>query len=303
MVAIVRRRLRGPRFAAVTPALLAAVAIAGCNSSGSSYGTQTTRAPSGASLPWPAPKLKHPTTIALTQSTPRRLELDPSRDYVLRLPLGHALDVPYGFQIVGGHNVVMVGGTLHIERASGAMELVDQTGTVHIEGVRFTGPHLLEGFDLSESRGATVELERVYVATVHGSRETNHADLIQTWAGPRRLLIDGFVGSTDYQGFFLLPNQHYSGPAPTLFDLRNVYIYDRGGYALWLQTSPHVPVHVSHVVVTPNPTKPQPGEWLWPSPSTASAWRDVTASASVPQRVVTLARASGIRYPGFAAAG
>lgn len=298
MVAIVRRRLRGPRSVGLALALLAAPAIAGCMSTQSPGET----VPSGAAaLAWPAPKLRNPTTITLTAHTPSRLELNPATDYVLRLPLGRPLDVPHGFEIVGGHNVVMVGGTLRIERPSGAMSLIDQTGTVHIEGVRFTGRHLLEGFDLSESRGATVELERVYVATVHGSRGTNHADLIQTWAGPRRLLIDGFVGSTDYQGFFLLPNQHDSGPAPKLFDLRNVHIDDHGGYALWLQSSPHVPLHVSNVTVSPNPTKQQRDEWLWPKPSTSTIWHAVTASPTIPERVASLARAAGTRYPGFVA--
>lgn len=295
MAAIVRRRLRGPRSLAVTMALLAAPGISGCVSSSLAKTT-----PSGeTSLPWPVPRLKHPTTITLTAHTPSHLELNPATDYVLRLPLGRPLHVPRGFELVGGHNVVMVGGTLHIERRSGAMTLIDQTGTVHIEGVRFTGPHLLEGFDLSESRGATVELERVYVATVHGSYQTNHADLIQTWAGPRRLLLDGFVGSTDYQGFFLLPNQYYRGPAPRLFDLRNVYIDDRGGYALWLQSSPHVPLHVSNVAVWPNPHKRQRDQWLWPKPSDSRTWRAVTASQTIPQRAVSLARPAGIRYPGY----
>lgn len=249
-----------------------------------------------ARLPWPAPKLNDPTTITLTAETPSSLVLDPRRDYILQLPTGHALNVPYGFSVWGGHNVVMIGGTLNIRRASGVMNLTDQTGTVHIEGVRFTGPKLMEGFDLSEPKGATVELENLYLGTVHGSESTNHADLIQTWAGPRRLLVDGFVGSTDYQGFFLLPNQLYRGPAPKQFDLRNVYIQDRGGYALWLQSKPRVPLRLSNVYVSPNPTKPEPDQWLWPALTSEGTWPGVTSVPGPPAPVAAMARAAGTAY-------
>jgi hypothetical protein len=288
--------------ALVAVAVTAALVLAACGGStqaprSKTSATSPATSASTSALAWPAPKLAAPKVINLTSRTPSKLFLNPRQDYILRLPRGHVLNVPYGFQVTGGHNIVMVGGTLNMERPSGVMDLTNQTGTVHIEGVRFTGSDLLEGFDLSEPLGATVEFEHVYVATVHGSQSTNHADLIQTWAGPRRLLVDGFVGSTDYQGFFLLPNQHYNGPAPRQFDLRNVYINDRGGYALWVQGSPRVPVSVSHVYVTPNPTKTWPGWWLMPKPSAASPWGQVSSAKAAPAPVIQLARPAGIGYP------
>ncbi len=280
--------------------------IAGCGASHKQATDKTASAKSAkdptptptptASVAWPAPKLDDPTVIDLTSTMSSGLNLNPAKDYILRLPRGRVLNVPYGFTITGGHNVVMIGGTLNVERASGVMTLNDQTGTVHIEGVRFTGPHLLEGFDLSESKGATVEFERVYVDTVHGSQSTNHADLIQTWAGPRRLLVDGFMGSTQYQGFFLLPNQHYNGPPPQQFDLRNVYIDDHGGYAVWLQSTPKVPVHVSNLYVTPPPTKTWSGWWLMPKPSGNGAWDGAHAAGSAPLQVTDLVRPAGVSY-------
>jgi hypothetical protein len=238
-------------------------------------------APQGGATPgpvhhvaWPAPKLHHPRTIDITAQT-TGLKLDPHTDYILRLPRHGAVRAPLGLRINGGHNVVMIGGTVHVPGAQRAMELVDQTGTVHVEGVRFTGSHLIEGIDLSEPHGATVQLENIEMAEVHGSYSTHHADLIQTWAGPKRLLVDGFVGSTDYQGFFLLPNQLYTGPAPKLFDLRNVAINARrGSYALWRQ--PGFPLRLSNVVVSPNPQHPQRDYWLWPKPSTGDrSWTRV----------------------------
>jgi hypothetical protein len=241
--------------------------------------------------------MHHATVIDLT-STSTSLQLDPSRDYVLRLPRGRPLNVPTALEISGGHNIVMVGGTINVERPVGVMQLTDQTGTVHIEGVRFTGRHLTQGIDLSEAKGATVELEHVYFSTVYGSFTTNHAELIQSWAGPRRLLIDGLTGSTTYQGLFLLPNQHYNGPAPKLFDLRNIYIDDsRGAYALWLQTSPRVPLRISGVYVTPNPQRPERAWWLWPKPSSeATTWSGVQAVRGSPLMVSRITRAAGLDY-------
>lgn len=253
-----------------------------------------------APVAWPAPALHDPQVIHLTSAN-TNLKLSDSRDYVLELPRDTPLQAPAGLTIAGGHNVVMVGGTINVPGRSGAGLLENQTGTVHIEGVRFTGPQLMEGLDLSEPDGATVELENIYFATVHGSYTTNHADLIQSWAGPKRLLVDGLVGSTQYQGFFLLPNQHDPGPPPQLFDLRNVYINDSGGaYALWLQTTPAVPLHVFDVSVTPNQARTWRGWWLWPKPLNGDAtWRKVRAVQALPPEIRRQATRAGLAYPRF----
>jgi hypothetical protein len=248
-----------------------------------------------AGLAWPAPALHDPQVIQLTPGH-TKLALNLHRDYVLKLPHGRPLSAPQGLSIWGGHNVVLIGGTVNVPDKSGAVSLAAQTGTIHVEGVRFTGPHLMEGIDLNEPRGATVELENLYIATVHGSYTTNHADLIQSWAGPRRLLVDGLMGATQYQGFFLLPNQQFSGPAPQLFDLRNVYINDRqGAYALWLQTKPHVPLYASGVYVTPNPKKTWRGWWLWPKPGDAT-WNHVRAAGDSPRAIQARIARAGVDY-------
>jgi hypothetical protein len=252
-------------------------------------------APQPAAVTWPGPALHNPQVIALTPGH-TKLVLNLHRDYVLKLPHGRALTAPQGLSIWGGHNVVLVGGTIHVPDKSGAAQLQAQTGTIHIEGVRFTGPRLMEGIDLNEPRGATVELENIYIDKVHGSYTTNHADLIQSWAGPRRLLVDGLMGSTQYQGFFLLPNQLDKGPAPQLFDLRNVYINDSAGaYALWLQTKPRVPLHTSGVYVTPNSKRTWRGWWLWPKPGD-STWNQVQAAGASPTAIQARIRRAGVNY-------
>jgi hypothetical protein len=249
--------------------------------------------------PWPAPSMRSPVTIDLTPSR-TNLTLKPNVDYVLNLPRDEPLRAPQGLHVDGGHNVVMTGGVVDVPDAARALYLSDQTGIVHIEGVRFTGKELTEGIDLSEARGATVELEDIVIPEVHGSYTTNHADLIQTWAGPKRLLVDGFAGSTDYQGFFLAPNQLYSGPPPRLFELRNVFIDDRvGDYALW--RAPGFPMKVEDVQIEPNPKRPERDYWLWPKPSTGSRDWDAVRVGTGGQALQDVS-AAGLKYPGIAPA-
>jgi hypothetical protein len=214
---------------------------------------------------WERPALVDPTTIVV-DAAHNNLVLDPSKDYILRLTRG-VDSMRTGVTVWGGRNVVIDGGHIKITGRSGAMALKNQAGTIWIHDLHISGGRgLMEGIDLQEPlRGATVVLRDVLIDKVHGSYGTNHADLIQTWAGPSRLLIDGFTGITGYQGFFLLPNQFYRGPSPKIFDLRHVDIDDsHGAYALWVsdQHGPF-PLHVEDVVVRANPVRTWRGWWLW----------------------------------------
>jgi hypothetical protein len=225
------------------------------------------------------------------------LRLDPRQDYVLQLPRTRPLVAAGGLRIFGGRDVTMVGGTVHVPDAAAAALLHDQTGTIRIEGVRFTGRRLREGIDLWQTRGAVVQLVNISVATVHGSYATNHADLLQTWAGPRRLVVNGFEGSTEYQGFFLLPNQLYDGPAPELFDLRNVFIRaPRGAYVLWRSSHASYPLRVHDVWVQPNRRRGGPNTWLWPRPSTGNtSWHGVHVGTP-PRNELRRLRSAGLHY-------
>src|SRR5690348_5179987 len=155
-----------------------------------------------ASSAWDQPALVDPTTIVVN-AVHNNLVLDQAKDYILRLTSG--VDwMRTGLTVWGGRNVVIDGGHLNVTGHSGGIALKDQAGTIWIHDLHISGgPNLIEGIDLQEpERGATVVLRDVLIDKVHGSYKTNHADLIQTWAGPSRLLIDGFAGTTGYQGFF-----------------------------------------------------------------------------------------------------
>ena len=89
------------------------------------------------------------------------------------------------------------------------------SGTLWVHNVHFGGKHLTGGIRMQEP-GATVVMRDVVFDRVYGSLHTNHAELLQTWCGPKRLLIDGLTGSTDYQGLFMLPDQSCSTPLHVL---------------------------------------------------------------------------------------
>jgi hypothetical protein len=219
-------------------------------------------------LTWSAPTLTNPTNLTINSSK-SIWTLQDTKDY--RLTLTSPFTAAGGLTIVGGRNVVLIGGEIQVPDSASTdalqrrgMYLKNQTGTIHIEGLRITGPNLSEGINLDQRKGATVQLQNIFVDTVRGSREGHHADIIQTWAGPKTLRVDRLVGSTEYQGFFLLPHQQWSAAVVQDWDFRNIDITSLNpvGYALWKENNHNIAA--SNVYVHRNGTTSTWG-LLWPS--------------------------------------
>jgi hypothetical protein len=194
--------------------------------------------PGGASVPggssaWEEPALVDPTTVVLSDSS-RSLTLSQQQDYIVECPPGQ-FDVSGKITIYGGHNVVFQNCDEYVTNPAGdwAAYLENQTGTLWVHDVHFGGAHLTGGVQLQEP-GATVVMRDVLFDTVYGSYQSNHAECVQTWAGPARYLIDGLECPTTYQGLFLQPNQWDSATVETTWDFRNVRIDGDGAYDLWL---------------------------------------------------------------------
>lgn len=227
---------------------------------------------------WPAPELHNATTIMLSAQRPV-LNLDADKDYRLLFPCD-GLKVEGGLAIKGGRNVILRNGTIDVTKSGGARGLLleNQTGTIDVSNVHIAG-NLTEGIDLAQAKEATVQLQNILIDEVKGTRAGNHADLVQTWAGPSILRIDGLRGATNYQGFFLTPNQRFNGPAPKLFDLRNISIKSVEGsaYALW-RDDEKWPLKTQNINVYV--AKKSRDMLLWPKPSSGGeAWNDVTVKA------------------------
>ncbi|HVS78815.1 MAG TPA: glycosyl hydrolase family 28-related protein [Candidatus Saccharimonadales bacterium] len=160
-------------------------------------------------LTWAPPLLEDPTVINVSSSWNN---LDTDTDYILKLPSDSPLSVSGGLQIVGGRNVVLIGGEIEIPASADpgdasnlrGMIIENSTGTVHIEGVRIyaeSGGILNEGIDIA-APDAIVQLQNIRIE--HVSRpDIQHNDLVQPWGGVKELRIDKLTGSSDYQGLFL----------------------------------------------------------------------------------------------------
>jgi len=262
-------------------------------------------------LTWAPPLLTAPITIEVSEKK-AQLKLDHTKDYIIKMP---ARPLQGGLNIWGGRNVVLIGGEIHIpskeedpdfKGSTRALYIQQQKGTMHVEGLLVSGKGLTEGVNFNQRLGGIVQFQNMRLETVHGSRAAHHADLIQTWAGPAELRIDRFTGHTSYQGFFLLPNQHFpEGPKPRLFDFRHLNLIgsEKSAYLLWLPTPPGFPVNLQEVWVSPSPKKDSSNrdQFLWPKPSTGdTSWAAVKVGTP-PEGDFVPAGVAGVNYvsPGY----
>jgi hypothetical protein len=233
---------------------------------------------------WDEPTLVNPTVITLS-ATNYNLALPQTKDYILQCPNG-PIALPRTLSVWGGHNVVIEHCDFEVD-ANWVAYLHNTAGTLWVDDVHFGGTNLTGGVQLQEP-GATVVMRDVLFDTVYGSYATNHAELIQTWSGPSRFLIDGLTGATTYQGLFLLPNQWDNATVETQWDFRNIDIDDtRGAYALYVSDQNGAfPLNLESVYVDPNPARTWRGWWLWgfggQDSNTAGqgTWAGVIASAA-----------------------
>lgn len=218
--------------------------------------------PSGSigALAWKPPTLTSPTTITPTEEQ-GKITLAAGRDYIIKLPTDRPWKNTRGLWVEGGRNVVIIGGQVDVGagyfnggsgpgvQANGyvrrAAYFLSQTGTVHLEGVRFTSSTgaLSEGINISAAL-AKVQIQNVAIGTpLVGSKAANHADALQCWNGPTTLLVDGFTATTGYQGMFLNPHDTSSASVVTEgWQLRNVEIVGTAAakYILWRVKPPQV---------------------------------------------------------------
>jgi len=190
---------------------------------------------------WNPPPLENPITIDIPADTTRRLvvNLDVTKDYIINMP---STPLQAGLALVGGHNVVLIGGEISIPWQGDDASIGDRTmllirgatGIVHIEGLLGGGEDISEGIQI-DAPDAIVQLQNIRIDNVHARDQEdfsdNHPDLIQTYGNVKELRIDGFTGSSDYQGFFLVAD--YNGPHGTVIASRINIIGEATARYLW----------------------------------------------------------------------
>ncbi|MEO5576967.1 MAG: hypothetical protein ABIR67_06180 [Gaiellaceae bacterium] len=169
-------------------------------------------------LSWAPPELVSPREVRVTKANLGELvSLEPGRDYRLILP---EAPIESTLNVIGGRNVVLIGGEVRIsgEVADAGVDrrygifLKDQTGTVHVEGLRIHGDDLAAGVVLDQAKGATVQLQNLRIEDVHARDNVEftdaHPDVIQTWRGPHILRIDRLTGTTAAVGLQFQPYEY-----------------------------------------------------------------------------------------------
>lgn len=190
--------------------------------------------------PLTPPTLSEPETVEIT-ATNRYLFLDPGRDYVVKMP-AEPFSVPGGISIVGGRNVVIIGGEIYDDTPISPSEsadqayglfLEDQTGTVHLEGLWIHGRGIGQALVLDQAAGATVQVQTSRLAALHPVGHV-HTDGIQTWNGPKRLRLRNVTIRTAGVGLQTQPHTFQAIPIDWWEYRRvNVVQMTRDAYALW----------------------------------------------------------------------
>ncbi len=178
-------------------------------------------------LRWPPPELEDPETVVV-ETDGGGYELDDGTDYVIQMP-----DEPVtgAVSLSGGRNIHLIGGAIAMsEFDRAALTLQHWRGVLHVEGLQID-PGGAEGHENdafrvnSEHAGSTAQLQNIWVDLVAGTKETNHADIMQSWGGPAKLRIDRFTGSTTYQGFFLALEQFEWAPDSVEISISDVDLH------------------------------------------------------------------------------
>jgi hypothetical protein len=232
-------------------------------------------------------QLVNPATIQLgTGGTQTRL--DRNKDYVIKLPKGEKTGHT---MIDGGRNVLINGGTIVMSGSGSdlqrrAIYIKNATGTVRIQNVAITGRNnaAFDAFAIAAPQ-AVVELVNVRVTNLHGRKSGYHGDIIQPFGGVKKLVVNGLIGRTGYQGFYLAETNGQIGGV----ELRNVDLAylpnssDRSTVIIWFDGCSSYPVTMQNVYIQPRAgqdvarsVRPNSGScamrqsgqrWSWPSSS------------------------------------
>ncbi len=294
-------------------------------------GAAPAAADSAAPLTWAPPQLDDPTVIEVASGRNTRLNLEPDRDYILRIvePITSS-----GGLVVNGRgarHIVLIGGEFDIPHQGPfndpdrpfysskrrALYIKNWKGVVHLEGLWLRGEDLAEGIDLaSEYDGAIAQVQNIRVEDVVSRPEekavnyhgVHHPDILQTWAGPAYLRIDRFTGSSECQGIFLGPLDN-GGPMQ-LADLRRINLNgigpEGGRYLVWRKGGEQAvrQINVSDVWVNPGPERiARRIPVIWPHLDRDPVWQDVQEGVPpggdfVPRGVAGM----DYRSPGYVAA-
>ncbi|MEO1249108.1 MAG: Ig-like domain-containing protein, partial [Pseudomonadota bacterium] len=179
----------------------------------------------------------------LSQSSQFQYELDPDQDAVFIG--GAAEDMPHRFKVVGGRDIVLLGGTfVSSTSTSSTLRFDDVYGSVFIDGVHIDNAATFgqDGIVVGGADGTTpdVTIQNTLVDNISGSiADGEHGDVFQPQGPLGHLKVFNLTGSSNYQGFFLQEQPDRSGAELESATLENVNLRHTPGdhftsILLWL---------------------------------------------------------------------
>jgi hypothetical protein len=188
----------------------------------------------GVPLRWAPPALTDPITLQLPPSGNVTLNLDNSRDYIIKYPNVRRVGET---ELIGGRNIVIIGGASTIAPHYGIdvrnLQLLDKPGVqngriIHIEGLDIdgSGGGEADGIGIG-TPSAIVQIENVRVTGLIGHLASTHADVIQTWGGVKELRLYDVTGASHYNDLYLRRENSPLGPpiGPVTLDHVNMFGY------------------------------------------------------------------------------
>ena len=205
-----------------------------CASSTVTVTVAPTVTPPPNALRWAPPALTNPVTITLPATGDQTLNLDNSRDYLIRYPAVRRVGE---LHLIGGRNIVIIGGASTIAPHTGIgvrnIQISDKPGVmdgrvIHIEGLDIdgSGGGEADGIGIG-APSAIVQIENVRLTGLIGHLSSTHADVIQTWGGVKQLRVYDLTGASHYNNLYLRRENSPLGPAigPVTLDHVNLFGY------------------------------------------------------------------------------
>jgi hypothetical protein len=205
-----------------------------CASSTVTVTVTPTVTPPPNALRWAPPALTNPVTITLPATGDQTLNLDNSRDYLIRYPAVRRVGE---LHLIGGRNIVIIGGASTIAPHTGIgvrnIQISDKPGVmdgrvIHIEGIDIdgSGGGEADGIGIG-APSAIVQIENVRITGLIGHLSSTHADVIQTWGGVKQLRVYDLTGASHYNNLYLRRENSPLGPAigPVTLDHVNLFGY------------------------------------------------------------------------------
>jgi hypothetical protein len=175
------------------------------------------------------------------------------------------------FQVTGGRHLRIVGGALTKTTSGTGLRFDDCAGSVFLEGLDIDMSRVSADAINVGGSSPDVYLQNCRIVGVNGSRAGTHADLFQPQGPIGDLCVDRLTGRSNYQGFYLAPQQPISSVELRRVDLGYSDTSAAITYLLWLLdgggSQVPYPTLLNDVWVSPRPGQ-KLGQAVWPAPGT-----------------------------------